>query len=163
VHRSDHVLRLYTQPSDRPPLDWSWVEQQLRDAGTFWVTPGGAVPHPRPVWGVWTDGLLHLSVGSPGIRRQLTPGAPCTVHLDSGTDVVIVEGRCTGTTTDAESIGRYDRKYDWTYDADRYGPLTTVAALDVLAWRSAGPAGRDGFEATGRWRFGADRAAPPSA
>ena len=38
-----------------------------------------------------------------------------TVHLDSGTDVVIVEGRATGPEDGAEAIEAYNRKYDWNY------------------------------------------------
>jgi hypothetical protein len=28
-------------------------------------TPGH--PHPRPVWGIWSQQRLHLSIGSPAI------------------------------------------------------------------------------------------------
>jgi hypothetical protein len=53
----------------------------------------------------------------------------------------------------ASVLRRYDKKYDWRYDVDVYGPLTAIAPVTVLAWRSAGWAGRDGFKASGRWRF----------
>jgi hypothetical protein len=32
-----------------------------------------------------------------------------------------------------------------------------VAPLKVVAWRSAGWAGREGFQHTGKWRFDAPR------
>jgi hypothetical protein len=50
-------------------------------------------------------------------------------------------------------IAAYDEKYDWHYTASEYGPLVVVVAATVLAWRSAGWAGREGFQQTGRWRF----------
>jgi hypothetical protein len=57
-------LRLYGQISDKPALEWSWVNNQLQEAATYWVvgrTP--AHPHPRPVWGVWDGQRLFLSIG----------------------------------------------------------------------------------------------------
>jgi hypothetical protein len=152
VDGSIGTLRLYGQPSDKPALDWSWVSHELAGAGTYWVGgPGGRYPHPRPVWGVWHQEQLHLSIGSPTISRGVVPGSGVTVHLDSGTDVVIVEGDVVGSSTDADVIASYNRKYDWNYEVDQYGPLTHVAPVVVMAWRSAGWAGRDGFQQTGRW------------
>ena len=87
-------LRLYGTESDKPVLEWAWVDDQLRQAGTYWVvarSPGH--PHPRPVWGLWDTGQLHLSIGSPSTLRALALDPTLTVHLDSGTDVVILEGR----------------------------------------------------------------------
>jgi len=145
-------LALYGAVGDRPRLDWGWVDQQLERAGTYWVVaPTAGYPHPRPVWGVWIDERLHLSIGSPGLRASVTGGAPVTVHLDSGTDVVIVEGHARSEPTEVGALVAYDRKYDWTYDLDAYGPLTVVKPAKVLAWRSAGVAGRDGFASTGCW------------
>ncbi len=148
-------LRMFGGLSDSAALAWSWVEAQLRESETYWVDVDGSGPRPhaRPVWGVWQDELLHLSIGTPALRRAAQPGAAATVHLDSGIDVVIVEGDVVGPTGTAEVIDAYDTKYDWQYDLDQYGPLTTIAPANVLAWRAAGPAGRDGFQHTGRWTW----------
>ncbi len=81
------------------------------------------------------------------------PGAPATVHLDSGTDVVIVEGVVSPLPSSASGVDAYNEKYDWDYDVERYGPLTVVAPTTVMAWRAKGVAGRDGFGSTGRWTF----------
>jgi len=98
-------LRLFGSRSDAAVLDWDWVEQQLVAAGTYWVIAcGPGHPHPRPVWGVWTpDQQLWLSIGSPGLRRELDGDPRVTVHLDSGTDVVVVEGLVTPAVSDAAS------------------------------------------------------------
>ena len=145
---------MYGQPSATPGLDWSWVDAQLAAAGTYWViarTQGH--PHPRPVWGIWESDHLCLSIGTPITLLTLARDPVVTVHLDSGTDVVIVEGHAAGTTSGADIIGAYNRKYDWDYDAGQYGPLQRVDPDAVLAWRAAGWAGRDSFQQTGRWRF----------
>ena len=144
---------MYGQPSATPRLDWAWVDAQLEAAGTYWViarTPGH--PHPRPVWGVWDSDHLYLSIGTPVTLRTLARDPAVTVHLDSGTDVVIVEGRAAGPDGGGvEAIEAYNRKYDWSYDPREYGPLQRVDADVVLAWRAGGWAGRDGFQQTGRW------------
>lgn len=148
------TLRLYGEASGLAPVEWAWVDGQLRDAGTYWVVPhSDGHPHPRPVWGVWLDASLRLSIGSPVLGRSLDAEPVVTVHLDSGTDVVVVEGHVVGTDTAAPTIAAYDDKYDWTYDVDELGPLTIVAPLTVLSWRSAGWAGRESFQQGARWTF----------
>jgi hypothetical protein len=147
-------LQLYGQPSDTEALGWDWVDAQLRQAGTYWVTARTrGHPHPRPVWGVWLENHLHLSIGTPMTATALAADPAVTVHLESGTDVVIVEGRAVDASSNTDVLASYDRKYDWSYDADKYGPLTCVAPETVLAWRTAGWAGRESFQQTGRWRF----------
>ncbi len=150
-------LRMFGAASTNSALEWAWVEQQLTRAETYWVDVAGSAarPHARPVWGVWLDQRLHLSIGTPAIRRAATPRAAATVHLPDGLDVVIVEGTVAGPTTAATAVAAYDDKYDWKYDLEQYGPFTTIVPSDVLAWRAAGPAGRDGFAETGRWTWSA--------
>ncbi len=148
-------LSIYGSPTEVSALDWSWVDAQLEAAGIYWVVANGSgAPHPRPLWGLWIDHRLHLSIGSPILNRQVTADGRVTAHLESGTDVVILEGAVAGTTEDAALIERYDAKYDWTYTVDEYGPLTTVDPVSVVAWRSAGWAGRESFKTAGKWRFG---------
>jgi hypothetical protein len=148
-------LRLYGAPSDRAPLEWPWVDQQLTGAGTYWVIARNqGHPHPRPVWGIWHQQQLHLSVGSSTLRQAMGEDPAVTVHLDSGTDVVILEGLVTSAdSTTPAVIKAYDQKYDWEYDIAQYGDLVQVEPTKVLAWRTAGPAGRDSFQTTGRWTF----------
>ena len=151
-------LSFYGSPAECSPLDWSWVDEQLARAGTYWVVPcGSGAPHPRPVWGVWQRHRLLLSIGSPVVARQLHDDPAVTVHLESGTDVVIVEGHVEpqpdGSPSESSAIEDYDAKYEWRYTVDEYGPLTVIVPSIVRAWRSAGWAGRDGFQSAGRWRF----------
>jgi hypothetical protein len=135
-------------------LEWSWVQDQLVDAGAYWVVaPGSDHPHPRPVWGIWYQDQLFLSIGSPKIKAAVEADGPVTVHLGSISDVVIVEGRTAGSVTDSHLLDAYNEKYDWDYAIDAYGPFTRVEPSKVIAWRSAGWAGRDGFRAAGRWTF----------
>lgn len=152
-------LRLYTQISELDRLVWGDVEARLADAGTYWVcaVPDGGAPHPRPVWGCWLDQTLQVTIGSPVLRRQLDADPTITVTLDSGTDPVILEGviepgRSVNPSLVDAFVAAYGAKYDWTYDVATYGPPLVVPDT-VIAWRTAGFAGRKSFESVGRWRF----------
>jgi Pyridoxamine 5'-phosphate oxidase len=85
---------LYGAPA--PPgdlLPWSWAEQRLVAARTYWIAttrPDGR-PHCRPVWGVWLADGFWFSTGSLA-RHNLAANPQITVHLESGDQVVIVEG-----------------------------------------------------------------------
>lgn len=149
-------LSMYGHPAECDQLDWSWVDAALTAADVYWIVAAaqGRPPPARPVWGVWREPWIEVSIGSPRLRAAIAPGSAVTAHFGDALDVVIVEGVVTGTTDDPAAITAYDDKYDWDYDVERYGALTVVRADKVMAWRSAGPAGRDGFVAAGRWRFG---------
>ena len=137
-------------------LRWKWAEDQLVNAGAYWiVTPSTEHPHPRPVWGIWTQSQLCVSIGSPRLKADTGADGLVTVHLGGINDVVIVEGRTAGAISDSQLLDLYNIKYDWNYTVEEYGPFTIVEPAKVIAWRSAGWAGRDGFQATGRrWSFG---------
>lgn len=77
-------------------LDWSHVDERLAGATEYWLAttrPDGR-PHVVPRWGVWLDGRFWYD-GSPQTRhaRNLAANDACALHLESGTDVVIVDGR----------------------------------------------------------------------
>ena len=78
-----------------PLLEWRDVEARLRDAHTYWLAttrPDGR-PHTTPLWGVWVDGALYVS-GFPAATwaRNLAANPACSAHLESGKEVVILEG-----------------------------------------------------------------------
>ena len=76
-------------------LDWSHVESRLAAARVYWiVTSGrGGRPRVRPLDGLYVDGTLYFG-GSPATRwaRDIEANPNVSVHLDGGTDVVILEG-----------------------------------------------------------------------
>src|SRR5437762_3294087 len=77
-------------------LPWSWAETRLTAARSYWIAstrPDGR-PHARPVWGVWQDGAFYFSTGSLA-AGNLARDPHLTVHLDSGAEVVIIEGTAT--------------------------------------------------------------------
>jgi hypothetical protein len=77
------------------------------------------------------------------------------VHLESATQVVVVEGWALSLEDESAAVQAYDVKYDYSYDVSLYGPLARIEPRQVLAWTTAGVAGRDGFRLGGAWTFGA--------
>jgi hypothetical protein len=79
--------------SDEGMLAWSHVTGRLEQARNYWICTAGpdGQPHAVPVWGAWLDGALYFGVG-PRSARNLTTNPKVAVHLESGDDVVILEG-----------------------------------------------------------------------
>jgi nitroimidazol reductase NimA-like FMN-containing flavoprotein (pyridoxamine 5'-phosphate oxidase superfamily) len=75
---------------------WSWAVEQLERARVYWfcTTRPDARPHTMPAWAVWVDGGLYFD-GSPETRRSknLAANPAIAVHLESGEQVVILEGQ----------------------------------------------------------------------
>ena len=169
-----HGLRDRTAPrADRPVLPkdygvpateegmlpWSWPSERLASARNYWVSttrPDGR-PHATPIWAVWLDETFYMD-GSPETRRgrNIAANPAVVVHLESGAEVVILEGV-------AETVGRPERSfaerlaaaYAEKYAKDGYSPspdtwdnggLWRVRPRVVLAWSE--------FPKTmTRWRF----------
>jgi nitroimidazol reductase NimA-like FMN-containing flavoprotein (pyridoxamine 5'-phosphate oxidase superfamily) len=76
-------------------LPWSHVVQQLEPARNYWLAttcPDGR-PHVIPVWGAWVDGALYFDgLSTARWARNLTANPAASIHLESGTDVVILDG-----------------------------------------------------------------------
>lgn len=76
-------------------LPWSHVEERLVAARNYWINTANTAgrPHATPVWGVWVNGALYFD-GSPETRRSrdIAVNPAVAVHLESGDDVVILEG-----------------------------------------------------------------------
>ena len=76
-------------------LPWSHVLTRLTESLNYWVctVDAGGRPHATPVWGVVLDDTLYFD-GSPETRRgrNIAANPAVAVHLESGTDVVILHG-----------------------------------------------------------------------
>lgn len=85
-------------------VEWSWAVERLEHARNYWfctTRPDGR-PHAMPAWAVWVADALYFD-GSPETRRgrNLARNSAITVHLESGDQVVVLEG-------DALEAGRPD-------------------------------------------------------
>jgi nitroimidazol reductase NimA-like FMN-containing flavoprotein (pyridoxamine 5'-phosphate oxidase superfamily) len=91
--------------NDEGMLEWSWAVERLEAAVNYWFSttrPSGR-PHAMPGWAVWLDGRLYFE-GSPLTRRSrnLAVNPEVAVHLESGAEVVILEG-------EAREVGKPER------------------------------------------------------
>ena len=80
-------------PLEPVQLPWTWATKQLKEADNYWIAtirPDGR-PRCRPVWGVWLDETFYFNTVSQAVRN-LTTNPAITVHLESGSRVVILEG-----------------------------------------------------------------------
>ena len=127
---------------DEGQLDWAWAAQRLTEARNYWIctSSGDGRPHVAPVWGLWIDGSFFFS-SDPTSRkgRNIAAGSPVVMHLESGDDVVVVEGPAEAP-TDHDWLARvaaaYKDKYATSIDPDNPGHgMYVVRPTKVLAWR----------------------------
>ena len=116
-------------------LPWSWAAERLAKAHNYWVVTDG--PHASPVWALWRNGALVFSC-SPKSRkgRAIARNPQVVVHLESGAEVVIVEGKVEPAKADASLLDEYERKYN--FRADPAEGWYRVEPQRVLAWTEEG-------------------------
>ena len=130
-------------------LDWADVEARLVAATAYWLATvrPDHTPHVVPRWGVWVDGRFWYD-GAPTTRhaRNLATNPACALHLESGTEAVIVEGTSAPTRAPAETLGMrlaaaYAKYHDSGYSpaADAWagedgGGLSVLTPRRALAW-----------------------------
>jgi PPOX class probable F420-dependent enzyme len=144
-----------TDGSGADLLPWSWAVERLADARNYWVAttrPGGR-PHAVPVWALWLDDALWFSTGRSSRKaRNLAASPAVVVHLESGDDVVILEGEIDDV-RDLEMRTRfaeaYAAKYDYRPDPSDDGSCVYRLRPRVAqTWRE-----RDFPETATRWVF----------
>jgi general stress protein 26 len=100
-------------------MSWSRLSDQMSKARNYWIIttrPNGR-PHATPVWGVWLDEVFYFGMGARSRKARNIESNPwIVVHLESGDDVVILEGtveRITDQTTLAHIDEVYAAKYNF--------------------------------------------------
>jgi PPOX class probable F420-dependent enzyme len=125
-----------SSPTEHQQITFDEVSRLLTDARNYWVCtvrPDGR-PHAAPVWAVWRDGCVVFSSPDSTVKaRNLVANAHATVHLESGDEVVIVDGQASRVDDDEElhALGA-------AFTA-KYGGITGVA-YDLAQARSMGMA-----------------------
>jgi len=132
------------------PLDWNDVARKVSEARNYWIvtaTPSGK-PHSVPVWGIWADdGFWFLTDPKSVTARNLQRNPQAVVNLESGDDVVILEGEFELINPTAESTGAFAEKYDMPWGAEQI-PVFRLRLRKALAWTEA-----DFPSNASRWRF----------
>jgi len=133
---------------DASLLPWSWAVERLEQARNYWFSttrPDGR-PHAMPAWAVWLDGVLYFE-GSPETRRARNVAAnpAIVVHLESGDEVVILEGEARAAGKPERALAErlaaaFGAKYAATHDyrpaPDQWdnGGLWAVRPRVAFAW-----------------------------
>lgn len=110
---------IYAFPSDAAAfVTWEHVVERIETSRNYWLAttyPDGR-PHVTPLWGVWVDDALWFD-GLPTTRwaRNMAGNPSICVHLESGDDVVILEGTVDDLETDIETEERLKRAWRGKY------------------------------------------------
>ena len=98
-------------------LPWSHAKERLGSSRNYWVhstRPDGR-PHVKPVWGIWFDEHFYFSTSQNSVAgRNISSNPMVVVHLESGDDVVLLEGPA-HKVTDPALLSRLDDAYFTKY------------------------------------------------
>lgn len=137
----------YGIPKDKKGLlPWSHVTSRMKEAMHYWVctaSPEGQ-PHSTPVDGLWIDDLLYFG-GSPTTKRNrnLARNPSVCVHLESGSDVIILEGEARELQNPDGVLAKLlseesSRKYGYGLTPEDYEKTAGIYVFTprkVLAWK----------------------------
>ena len=140
-------------------MSWDDLSAKMRDALSYWLAttrPDGR-PHVVPVWGVWLDETFYFSTGPTTVNaRNLAANPAIAIHLESGEDAVILEGRAEPV-SEPSLVGRinevYVPKYDEDHPMQHFYALRTNVAFAWLCRGTGRSAERDFQGSPTRWRF----------
>lgn len=133
-------------------LPWTWALERIERERNYWVSSTNAdgTPHSRPMWGLWLEDLLYLTVGGHQAYRNLRDRGDAVVHVDSASEVVILEGRAFLVEDRAAMervLAAYNLKYDWNMSPDDPGGIFAFRPRVAYGWSL------DNFVPSGtRWR-----------
>lgn len=137
-------------------LPWAWAEERLIASRNYWICstrPDGR-PHSAPVWGVWVDNALYFGTDFHSTKgKNLAANPAVSVHLESGDEVVIIEGQAESVPLTPELAPKLDEGYLAKYqlklsEAAEGGPILRIWPQTVLAWLET-----DFPNTATRWQF----------
>lgn len=139
-------------------LPWSHAVEQLERAHNYWIVSADATgrPHAMPVWGFFLAGAIYWGTGRQTRKwRNLERNPHIVVHLESGDDVIIVEGEAEdiSLTAGAEMMAKLkaasQTKYGMWMPLDpKKHVLIRVRPRKVFAWSE-----QSMQKTATRWRF----------
>jgi hypothetical protein len=139
---------------DKPTsfLTWEWVAAQLTESKHYWLcsvrppSPEGSAarPHVVPRWCVYVDGKIYYD-GSPETRhaRNLEENPHIAVHLESGSEAIILEGTSAPAGKPSPELGKklsraYKKYKEFGYtpkpDSWDEGGLFVFTPRQCIAW-----------------------------
>lgn len=121
-------------------LSWEIVEDWLAHARNYWLCttrPDGR-PHTAPIWGLWRAEGFVFSTGRASRKGQnLVRRQDVVVHLESGDEVAIVEGRVEEIELTREVAVEYDRKYGFFPEPEPISAWYLLRPRVAHSWRES--------------------------
>ena len=117
-------------------LEWAWADERLRASRNYWVctTRADGRAHAAPVWGIWHEGAVVFGTDPKSVKgRNIARDPRAVVHLESGDEVVILEGTIERVQVDDAIADAYEEKYGMRA-MDTGGEAFTLRASFALAW-----------------------------
>ena len=156
--------RAMTKASSNPDalIEWEALREQIMDADNYWVCtprPDGS-SHAEAVWGAMLDDSFYLGSGQRSIKnRYISQNTEIAVHMESGADTLIMEGRAVlidDLAIAEQLLPIYAMKYPYRTSAAellKHGLYRVELSL-VLAWKDS-----DFTRNAKRWVFKKGKAA----
>ena len=115
---------------DSGMLTWEFVDIRMRRALNYWIASAGidGRPHAVPVWGAWLNDVFYF-VGAGRKVRNLRANPQAAIHLESGDEVILIEGRF-------EEIGRPSQRLLRQVDEEFIRKYETYRPSEHLDGRS---------------------------
>jgi len=133
-------------------LSWEEIARRFAEAQNWWVsTLGDSGPHAVPVWGVVAREALHFYGDPSAVRsRNLAADPRLVLHLESGSDVLLLHGTATSVSlagadpgVNAAYAAKYTDPSDLQYLPDATlnsaSRLYAVTPARAIAWTLDGP------------------------
>jgi Pyridoxamine 5'-phosphate oxidase len=123
-------------------LPWTHVISRMEQSRNYWIITAGAdgQPHAVPTWGVWLDDTLYFG-GGPDVRwaRNLRANPAAAAHLESGDEVVTIEGHVDLVESDSDPVCmQVQDAYETKYGMRHPPPFWVLNPALVLAWSDLG-------------------------
>lgn len=133
-------------------LPWAFVSERMASARNYWLATASlqGTPQATPVWGIWVEEQFYFSTAQGSRKgRNLAANPQLVLHLESGDEVVILEGLVRQV-----QPGPWFDHLDQTYFAKyavhltQQNPVYQLMVHTALAWRE-----KDFPTSATRWRF----------
>jgi nitroimidazol reductase NimA-like FMN-containing flavoprotein (pyridoxamine 5'-phosphate oxidase superfamily) len=103
-------------------ITWEHANGKLAKETVYWISTASrrGRPHAVPVWGIWREKMFYFETDPNSVKgRNLSNNESVVVHVQDGSDTVIVEGKARREKR-SEKLNRlkkdYARKYQYAPD-----------------------------------------------
>jgi nitroimidazol reductase NimA-like FMN-containing flavoprotein (pyridoxamine 5'-phosphate oxidase superfamily) len=125
-------------------LPWAWARERLDAALIYRLATADvdATPHLVPIWGAWVDDRWYVEGGPTRWQRNLRANPKLAIQIESGDEVVVVEGVARELVAPPEPLSRrilagyakYRPNYEASAEHWREGGLWELRPVRAFAW-----------------------------